>query len=235
MDVEGSPVFLGLPVLHDVSQLHSFLSACLVDPVTHVTRSKDALSMCKTAPNPSGLANPVLDCKSAATISPCAVDSHVLLFSESTCIVDNVSGASARCLPNDRLTVICLQNAGSQVAKGDSALQWHADFVLGATECVNLGLLTDCQAPPHFVSTSGLPLYMLSVHTGILAVKEKPIAATCFDSFVQLNSCMSVAGPDLSSTCVEFEGTLMGRAVRVLLDSGASANFVSPTFVNEHP
>lgn len=227
------PAFLGVPILQDVAQLHSFVSACIVDPVTHVIGGKDSLETYQTAPFPQGIANPAVDC--AATVSSHAVDSHVLLFSESACIEDNVSGASARSLPKDRLTVICLQGAGSQVAKGDSSLQWHADFLLGVTECVNLGILTDCQAPPHFVSASGLPLYMLSVYSGILAVKEKPIAATCFDSFVQLHSCMSVAGPDLSSTCVEFEGTLMGRTVRVLLDSGASANFVSETLVTEHP
>jgi hypothetical protein len=37
--------------------------------------------------------------------------------------------------------------------------------------------------------------------------------------------------PDLSSTCIEFVGNLAGREVRVLLDSGASANFVSDNFV----
>ena len=40
-------------------------------------------------------------------------------------------------------------------------------------------------------------------------------------------------GPDLSSTCIEFEGTLAGRTVKVLLDSGASANFIDNAFVSE--
>jgi hypothetical protein len=42
-----------------------------------------------------------------------------------------------------------------------------------------------------------------------------------------------VNAPDLSSTCIEFEGTLAGRPVRVLLDSGASANFVNSDLVHE--
>ena len=40
-------------------------------------------------------------------------------------------------------------------------------------------------------------------------------------------------GPDLTSTCIEFEGTLAGRTIIVLLDSGASANFVSDELVHE--
>lgn len=39
--------------------------------------------------------------------------------------------------------------------------------------------------------------------------------------------------PDLSSTCIKFEGTLHGRTVKVLLDSGAAANFVSNDLVHE--
>ena len=44
---------------------------------------------------------------------------------------------------------------------------------------------------------------------------------------------MIVDTPDLSSTCIEFVGNLAGREVRVLLDSGASANFVSDTLLHE--
>jgi hypothetical protein len=44
---------------------------------------------------------------------------------------------------------------------------------------------------------------------------------------------MCVGTPDLSSTCIEFVGNLAGREVRVLLDSGASANFVSETLLHE--
>ena len=40
-------------------------------------------------------------------------------------------------------------------------------------------------------------------------------------------------GPDLSSTCIEFEGILAGRPVRILLDSGASANFIDNKLVQE--
>jgi hypothetical protein len=64
-------------------------------------------------------------------------------------------------------------------------------------------------------------------------VREKPLPATCFDSFAQLYSGLIVNAPDLSSTCIEFEGTLAGRPVRVLLDSGASANFVNSDLVHE--
>jgi hypothetical protein len=56
---------------------------------------------------------------------------------------------------------------------------------------------------------------------------------TCFDSFVQLSAHMIVDTPDVTSTCIEFVGNLAGREVRVLLDSGASANFVSDTLLRE--
>ena len=39
--------------------------------------------------------------------------------------------------------------------------------------------------------------------------------------------------PDLSATCIEFVGNLSGREIRVLLDSGASANFISDKIVHE--
>jgi hypothetical protein len=74
---------------------------------------------------------------------------------------------------------------------------------------------------------------MLSVHSGVSTVREKPLPATCFDSFAQLYSGLIVNAPDLSSTCIEFEGTLAGRLVSVLLDSGASANFVNSDLVHE--
>jgi hypothetical protein len=66
-------------------------------------------------------------------------------------------------------------------------------------------------------------------------VREKPLPATCFDSFAQLYSGLIVNAPDLSSTCIEFEGTLAGRPVRVLLDSGASANFVNSALCMSFP
>jgi hypothetical protein len=74
---------------------------------------------------------------------------------------------------------------------------------------------------------------MFSVHSCCLTVREKPLPKTCLDSFVQLHSNLIVDTPDLSSTCIEFEGHLAGRPVRVLLDSGASANFVSDKLVSE--
>eukprot|EP00884_Botryococcus_braunii_P010917 jgi/Botrbrau1/19827/Bobra.0124s0068.1 len=63
--------------------------------------------------------------------------------------------------------------------------------------------------------------------------QKKPLPATCFDSFVQLDSRHIVDGLDLSGTCIEFEGTLAGRTVRILLDSGASANFIDDKLVHE--
>ena len=84
-----------------------------------------------------------------------------------------------------------------------------------------------------FSSITGLPLYKLSVHSRILSVSEIPLPATIFDSFVQLNRSQVVNGPDLSSTCIEFEGILAGRTVKVLLDSGASANFLDDELVHE--
>jgi hypothetical protein len=74
---------------------------------------------------------------------------------------------------------------------------------------------------------------MFSLYSCVLTVREKPLIETCFDSFVQLSSHMGVDTPDLSFTCIEFVGNLAGREVRVLLDSGASANFVSDTLLHE--
>ena len=172
--------------------------------------------------------------QSTAPSSFVAESDHVLLLSESNHIEENVKCASDRCFPSDRLTVLCLKEAGTQAQQGDSALQWHADFLLSATALDHLGFSSASETSPHFVS-AGLPLFLLSVYTGVLAVRAKPLPATCFDSFVQLNTRMTVNSPDLSSTCIEFEGIIQGRAVRVLLDSGASANFVSDALVRELP
>jgi hypothetical protein len=108
----------------------------------------------------------------------------------------------------------------------------HGSILLSAAVLAVLaGASSSYRARSPLASSTGLPLFMLLVHSGISTVREKPLPATCFDSFAQLCSGLIVNAPDLSSTCIEFEGTLAGRPVRVLLDSGASANFVNSDLV----
>ena len=107
------------------------------------------------------------------------------------------------------------------------------DVLLSASVLDALGLTSTFKSSPHCSSHTGLPLYRCLVQTGCLSVKEKPLPATSFDSFVQLDSRHIVNGLDLSSTCIEFEGILASRPVRILLDSGASANFIDDKLVQE--
>eukprot|EP00884_Botryococcus_braunii_P017164 jgi/Botrbrau1/4130/Bobra.0192s0005.1 len=108
-----------------------------------------------------------------------------------------------------------------------------AILLLSASVLAALGLTSTFKCTPHCSSNTGLPLFRCLVQTGCLSVKKKPLPATSFDSFVQINSRHIVDGLDLSSTCIEFEGILAGRPVRILLDSGASANFIDDKLVQE--
>jgi hypothetical protein len=47
-----------------------------------------------------------------------------------------------------------------------------------------------------------------------------------------MSADFTVATPDLSHTCIQFEGLVQGVACRVLLDNGATANFVSEEFMH---
>ncbi len=120
-------------------------------------------------------------------------------------------------LHGTRLTVLSSCENKVQVCKREASLQHHGDFLLAAPILDQLGLPTASGSSPPLSSRSGLPLFMFSVHSSLLTVREKPLPETCFDSFVHLNSSLIVDTPDLSSTCIEFEGHLAGRPVRVLL------------------
>jgi hypothetical protein len=172
-------------------------------------------------------------CKSAATLSTCAETSHVLLFVSGLDSESTVSQLAAQLLPGTRLTVLSCPENREQVVQGEPTLQHHGDFLLSAAILDHLGLPPASGSFPPFGCNRGLPLYMFSLYSCVLSVREKPLNRTCFDSFVQLSSHLVVDTPDLSATCIEFVGNLSGREIRVLLDSGASANFISDKIVHE--
>ena len=166
-------------------------------------------------------------------MSTCAETSHVLLFVDGLDIECSVRQLAAQLLPGTRLTVLSLLEHKVQVVQGETSLQHHGDFLLSAAILDHLGLPTASGSSPPLGYSKGLPLFMFSLYSCVLTVREKPMRETCFDSFVQLSAHMIVDTPDVTSTCIEFVGNLAGRDVRVLLDSGASANFVSDTLLRE--
>eukprot|EP00884_Botryococcus_braunii_P008953 jgi/Botrbrau1/18059/Bobra.0062s0045.1 len=226
-----SVIQYGIPVLYEVGHLHDFFSSCCQSFMTHYVDGHGVCRKFQTSPSVSDLASPVFQCKSDASSSFPASTSHVVLFCESSNRECTVSQLVTQLLPDTRLTVLSCTSDCGQVLEGTTQQQIH-DVLLSGSVLTALGFTSTVQDPPHGCS-SGLPLFRCFVQTGLLSVKEKPLAATCFDSFVQLNTSHVVDGLDLSSTWIEFEGILAGRPVRILLDSGASANFVDEQLVQE--
>jgi hypothetical protein len=201
--------------------------------LTHVADGRCVVSEFQSAPVAAGLASQPSARKSVAP-PPCPSATHVLLLCNGSAdSTYTVRHTAAQLLPGDRLTVLSVQDQCKAVVQGDALQTLHGSILLSAAVLAQLGLPPAIERAPPLASSTGLPLFMLSVHSGISTVREKPLPATCFYSFAQLYSGLIVNAPDLSSTCIEFEGTLAGRPVRVLLDSGASANFVNTDLVQE--
>jgi hypothetical protein len=219
----------GIPIVYDVSHLLDYLSSTL----THVADGRCVVSEFQSAPVAAGLASQPSARKSVAP-PPCPSATHVLLFCNGSAdSTHTVRRTAAQLLPRDRLTVLSVQGQSDAVVSGDALQTCHGSILLPAVVLAQLGLPPAIDRSPLLTSSTGLPLFMLSVHSGVSSVREKPLPATCFDSFAQLSSAFIVNAPDLSSTCIEFEGTLAGRPVRVLLDSGAFANFVNSDLVQK--
>lgn len=235
MQCKPPDVCTGLPVLDSLEQLQSFISACFVEPVTSVAGSSEFLRECKTTPLFSGVANPDT-CESVAAPShPEREIDHTLLFCEGNDIVDDVMHARKMSLPVDRVTVLCHERAGLALV-GDPHFIQHDGFLFSTAELTKLGnLSTAAWAPTHFVSISGCSYVLMSVFSTVPAVGVKPKPVTHFDSLFQLHTDLTVSTPDLSSTCIDFVGMVQGRECRILLDSGASCNFVSESLVKDMP
>jgi hypothetical protein len=200
-----------------------------------VADGRCVVSEFQTTPVAAGLASQSSVRKSAAS-PPCPSATHVLLFCNGSGDSKyTIRQTAAQLLLGDRLTVLSVQDQCDAVVQGDALQTLHGSILLSAAVLAQLGLppAIERSPPPPPASSTSLPLFMLTVHSGVSTVREKPLPATCFDSFAQLYSCLIVNAPDLSSTCIDFEGTLAGRHVRVLLDSGASANFVNSDLVHE--
>jgi hypothetical protein len=204
------------------------LSTLLPQPTTLCV-----VSEFQAAPVAAGLASHASVRKSAAS-HPCPSATHVLLLCDGSADSEyTVRHTAAQLLPGDRLTVLSIQDRCEAVVQGDALQTLHGSIFLSAAVLAQLGLPPAIERSPPLAWGTGLLLFLLTLHSGVSTVREKPLPATCFDSFAQLYSGLIVNAPDLCSTCIGFEGTLAGRPVRVLLDSGASANFVNSDLVHE--
>ncbi len=76
----------------------------------------------------------------------------------------------------------------------------------------------------------GSPCLSCSVLSHLPTVGEKLAYATTLDPLETVKVTTPSLGLHLSSTCIEVLGTISGKACRVLLDSGATANFVGSIF-----
>ena len=194
----------GTPVLYEVGHLQDYLSSCCGSILTHVADGDCVVRVCTTVPVACDLASPFCNCKSAATSALPTSSSHVLLFCNGSDSKDAVRHTVAQLLPGTRLTVFSAPAHCAQVMQGNAMLKYHGEVLLSAAVFTTLGFPPAFESSTPLGSSTGLPLFMLSVHTGILTVREKPLPTTCFDSFVQLNTSQVVNGLDLSSTCIEF-------------------------------
>eukprot|EP00884_Botryococcus_braunii_P013728 jgi/Botrbrau1/22356/Bobra.0002s0034.1 len=222
----------GIPVLYELGHLQNYFHSCYHNFMTHIVGGHGLCREFQTSPSASDLASPESMCKRDAAPHLIDSDAHVVLFVDSSDREDSVSQLVSQLLPGTRLTVLSCSSHCGQVLEGTTSQQSH-ELLLSATVLAALGLSSTTMCTPHCNSHTGLPLFSCLVQSGCLGVKKKPLPATCFDSFVQLDSRHIVDGPDLAATCIEFEGTLAGRTVRILLDSGASANFIDDKLVQE--
>jgi hypothetical protein len=226
-------IVYGIPILYEPEHLYSHLSSFSDKNLTHIVHGPCVRTLSQSVCLDSGLATLVNLTENTAALSLFAESSHVLLYVDEHDREFAVKQLVSKLLPGSRLTVLSCPAHKVQVEHGESSLQHQGDFLLSAAILNHLGLPTVGESSPPLGCNTGLPLYMLSLYSCSLTVGEKPMNRTCFDSFVQLSSHLVVDTPDLSSTCIEFVGNLSGREIRVLLDSGASANFTSDKVMHE--
>ncbi len=182
MHCKTTDCHMGTPVLQTVKQFQAYISTCFDDNVTHVAGSPVLERVYEITPASSGLITPDSSCKSVAS-SPHERE-HVLLVSEDHDIALNIMHAKQLTLPRDRVTVVCTKTTGDLALKGDPFLQLHSEFLFSAAELNNLGFFSASQAPPHFVSSSGCAVVLMSVYSNVPAVGVKPSPVTPFDSFM---------------------------------------------------
>jgi hypothetical protein len=162
--------------LHDVGNLQEFFSSCCHSFMTHYVDGHGVCRKFQTSPPDSDLASPDVQCKSGAAFS----------FPASSDRASAVSQLVTHLVPGTRLTVLSGPSDCGQVLEGATGQQSH-DVLLSGPVLTALGITSTVQSSPHCYS-SGLPLFRCFVQTGCLSVKQKPLPATSFDSFVQLNT-----------------------------------------------
>eukprot|EP00884_Botryococcus_braunii_P012118 jgi/Botrbrau1/20907/Bobra.0135s0038.1 len=222
----------GIPVLYELGHLQNYFHSCYHNFMTHIVGGHGLCREFQTSPSASDLISPESMFKRDAAPHLIDSDAHVVLFVDSSDREDSVSQLVSQLLPGTRLTVLSCQSHCEQVLEGTTSQQSHGITTLGfCFGCIGFIFHHYVHTPLQFPYR--LALVSCLVQSGCLGEKKKPLPATCFDSFVQLDSRHIVDGLDLSGTCIEFEGTLAGRTVRILLDSGASANFIDDKLVHE--
>ena len=209
--------------------------------------------LCRTVPSSGEVAPPPSSCKSAATLasflgvcktSPIVQDfecpayckreastslpvfSHELVYvSEVDDIV--ISQIIPKLWSRDSLTVLCPKSAGDNSFSGLHIVQ-RCDILVAAPLLEKLG--AGVQNPAHFHPNFVVPFVTCCMLSLSPAIEKHPPLSHSSNLLPHL-SCS--AGVDFSSTCIEFRGSVHGRECRVLLDSGATANFVSEIFSAE--
>ena len=165
----------GVPILYRPEHLQAHLSSFADTNVTHVTDGLTFETLCLSVPLGSGLATPESLCNSAATLSSCAETSHVLLFADGLDRECTVRQLASKLLPGTRLTILSCPEHKEQVVQGETSLQHHGDFLFVAAILDHLGWPTASGSSPPFGCNRGLPLFMFSLYSCVLTVRDKPL------------------------------------------------------------
>jgi len=239
---------MGLPIVRTGAELHEYMATWSVWQVTGVCGSNPALhdSVCQTAPGRLGLMTPGEPRGVAAPMYKCAYD-HMLCLSDSADAILGTAAAYKFAASGDRLTVLSpIYDQEFPAEQGGCQPGFIGHILVPFHFLQSLGFPKVCTTPA--TAWMGVPIrngaYVhVAVYSQILESKKNSAALlyTCTDSptdsksesCFQPNVDASVQTADLSSTCIEFVGSLKGRKVKILLDSGASANFVKCSLVEE--
>jgi len=168
---------------------------------------------------------------------------HVLVLADKADTILGTATAYKYASSGDRLTVLYPRNEQVPNAEEGSCQPGFSGYVRLPLHLLQELGFNVVRTPPFSGRRGHLRHVYVAVHSQILASKKDSSALfhACPDSSADSSkeSCRKPTWSDtahmadLSSTCIEFVGTLHDRKVRILLDSGASANFVKSSLVDE--
>ncbi len=158
-------------------------------------------------------------------------------------VPDVLESLVTKCPKDGYITVLLPNAAGREWVEGTKGWINHGEFIVSMQDLQAHGdVLPYAMVPTVWQDNSAEPSVVLQAwrfseeQAGCRPTSLYGQSSTSSETFLHsliIDSDASdpvVQLPDLSSTCIVFEGMVQGKSCRVLLDSGASGNFISQSF-----